>query len=230
MYSANIYPYCGVLYKNMADINTRNANGQIIEEPVLVTDKLTVYMSEIQELERNYIDNLPKPELIFKSNCFNGLLQYIYMRLLCKAGIKDDDNRINYNILEKVFFDLYIPLTAKYGIVPTIIGFCDLCKISNQYLAEVRDGVTRSGELVSNEASTIVKKLYTTTENGLVSRVANESSIGSMFLLKCKYDGYVEQQHLVINTTTNVTENTDSILERHNIDALTMPEKPDLFV
>ena len=71
--------------------------------------------------------------------------------------------------------------------------------------------------------SDLAKKIQADCESILAGKVANNNSIGSMFILKCGY-GWHEDQHLVIETANSRHDSAEQIAARHASAAL--PEKP----
>ena len=190
---------------------------------------ITIYSDDIAVLCEQYINSLPNPDNIYKSNTFKGLLDYIYRHYLKDIDLrcKDKSNTNNYELLDKLFFDLYLPLVYKYNNSPSVLGFCTMCHISAENISDIRNGVYRSGYPVNSQNSQIVKKWYQVTESSLFDKAVNESSVGSIFLLKSKFS-YRETAPLIEVSNVEQIDSPEQIAARHAQSALTMPEKPDL--
>lgn len=190
---------------------------------------ITIYSDDIAVLCEQYINSLPNPDNIYKSNTFKGLLDYIYRHYLKDIDLrcKDKSNTNNYELLDKLFFDLYLPLVYKYNNSPSVLGFCTMCHISAENISDIRNGVYRSGYPVNSQNSQIVKKWYQVTESSLFDKAVNESSVGSIFLLKSKFS-YRETAPLIEVSNVEQVDSPEQIAARHAQSALTMPEKPDL--
>ena len=190
---------------------------------------ITIYSDDIALLCEQYINSLPNPDNIYKSNTFKGLLDYIYRHYLKDIDLrcKDKSNTNNYELLDKLFFDLYLPLVYKYNNSPSVLGFCTMCHISAENISDIRNGVYRSGYPVNSQNSQIVKKWYQVTESSLFDKAVNESSVGSIFLLKSKFS-YRETAPLIEVSNVEQIDSPEQIAARHAQSALTMPEKPDL--
>lgn len=190
---------------------------------------ITIYSDDIAVLCEQYINSLPNPDNIYKSNTFKGLLDYIYRHYLKDIDLrcKDKSNTNNYELLDKLFFDLYLPLVYKYNNSPSVLGFCTMCHISAENISDIRNGVYRSGYPVNSQNSQIVKKWYQVTESSLFDKAVNESSVGSIFLLKSKFS-YRETAPLIEVSNVEQIDSPEQIAARHAQAALNMPEKPDL--
>lgn len=202
----------------------------MVEKPLLKTDKGVIYQSELYRIEQEYTDNLPDPSIVNKSIGFIGLLEYVYSHLLYDIGLKHDNGTYNIQIIDAVFDKVFIPLCARHNIVPTVIQFTNMCKIAHRNVVCIHTtGTDTNGKAVSFDTIQTVEKWFNSCESGLTNKVSNENGVGAMFLLKAQY-GYVEQQHVVIDTTSNTTEDSSSIIERHRMDTLKLPEKPKEIV
>lgn len=193
---------------------------------IIKHNDISIYSSDIQLLTEEYISTLDNPEMIYKSLVFSGLLEYIYKRLLC--NILPDNNKPNdYDLLNAVFYEIYIKLCYRYNINPTIIGFSVFTHIDNTNLSDIKNGVYRTDKSKVNPGtSQLVKRWYSVCESGLVGKVADSSSIGSMFLLKSVY-GYSDNQTITIQQNDSLTHETaEQIAARHS-DAQ-LPEKIEL--
>lgn len=190
---------------------------------------IIIYSDDIAVLCEQYINSLPNPDNIYKSNTFKGLLDYIYRHYLKDIDItsKDKANAHNYQLLDKLFFDLYLPLVYKYNNSPSVLGFCTMCHISAEHISSVANGLYRDGSRVNSQNSQIVKKWYQVTESSLFDKAVNESSVGSIFLLKSKFS-YRETAPLIEVSNVEQVDSPEQIAARHAHAALNMPEKPDL--
>ena len=190
---------------------------------------ITIYSDDIAVLCEQYINSLPNPDNIYKSNTFKGLLDYIYRHYLKDIDItsKDKANAHNYQLLDKLFFDLYLPLVYKYNNSPSVLGFCTMCHISAEHISSVANGLYRDGSRVNSQNSQIVKKWYQVTESSLFDKAVNESSVGSIFLLKSKFS-YRETAPLIEVSNVEQIDSPEQIAARHAQAALNMPKKPDL--
>ena len=148
---------------------------------------IEIYMSDIELIESEYIESLPDESLIYKSNCFNGLLLKIYQTVL--VNILPKGYRNDYILLNDIFYKVYLPLCFRYNISPTIIQFCSvLTGIDNTNISDIKNGVFRNGYPVKDvNATQIVKSWYAVCESGLLSRAVNDNSIGAIFSLKSLY-------------------------------------------
>ena len=187
---------------------------------------IEVYQSDIDLYCQEYIDNLPDEQLIYKTPTFTGLLEYLYRKVIKNVVIKDYTG-YDYNVLDNIFYNIYIPLTAKYGFTPSIIQFCTLVKIDNSNLTDVKNGLRRKDNTIVNQNSQQkVKKWYSTCESALFSRAVDTNSIGSIFALKSVYQYNDSQTIRIEQDMTPQHDTAAEIAARHS--TATLPEKPDL--
>ena len=162
-------------------------------------------MSDIELIESEYIKSLPDESLIYKSNCFNGLLLKIYQTVL--INILPKGYRNDYTLLNDIFYKVYLPLCFRFNISPTIIQFCSvLTGIDNTNISDIKNGAFRNGYPVKDvNATQIVKSWYAVCESGLLSRAVNDNSIGAIFTLKSLY------QYREDNTPVQLTDNKEPL-------------------
>lgn len=189
---------------------------------------LEVYQNDIDVLCDDYINSLQDTSNIYKTQCFNGLLNYIYNTLLKNIINTDKHNRNttqnNYILLDEMF-NIYKTLCSKYLQNPTILQFCtEFVCINPSNVSDIKQGIYNGrGEKVKPEKQEIVKKWYAICESRLASRVIETNGIGSMFVLKARYNWQESAQQVeVINT--NQTSTPQQIAERFR-----NAEKPQLL-
>ena len=173
-----------------------------IYNSLVTTERGSVTEYDIEQAIEEYTHKLPNPELLYtKAITFEGLVRYIYNHCISNI-MPNTNNRYNYNALDNVFNNIYIPLCSIYGFQPNIILFTSLCGIDYRYVMRLDHGkrTTDRPTTPPKELQALVQKWHNVCESGLYSNVANHSSIGSMFLLKSVY-GYQEQQQTRIEIT-----------------------------
>lgn len=149
----------------------------------------------------DYIDLLPVPDYLYsKVQTFNGLIRYIYNNLI--SGILPNTIRHDYKLLDTIFHNIYLPLCSIYSFTPNILLFCNLCGISNNTISVHGRDIDNS-DSNNKELILIIKSWLTEAESALVSNVSDHSSIGSMFLLKAKYQ-YRENDALTLQVESDV--------------------------
>ena len=189
-------------------------------------NNIEIYQSDIDLYCQEYIDNLPDEQLIYKTPTFTGLLEYLYRKVIKNVVIKDYSG-YDYNVLDNIFYNIYIPLTAKYGFTPSIIQFCTLVKIDNSNLTDVKNGLRRKDNTTVNQNSQQkVKKWYSTCESALFSRAVDTNSIGSIFALKSVYQYNDSQTIRIEQDITPTHESAAEISARYA--SASLPEKPQL--
>lgn len=184
---------------------------------VLVSSKFGVLTQKDLEIAiQEYIDMMPEPEFIkTKVQCFDGLVRYLYRRCLKPIINRKPNKVIDYELLDTIFDNVYMPLCQLYGYIPNTVLFCNLCGITYSNISNINDNIyinnNSDSDSSSNEYSDnasikrneIIKKWRDSMESALVGQVANHSSIGSMFLLKSVYS-YSENNTLKIDMTNDV--------------------------
>lgn len=161
---------------------------------VLLSDSgVEIYQSDIDILIDEYIATLPDETMIYKSSCFNGLLLYIYNNKLKHIiDIVKQNKEINqynndYELLNDIFYGIYLPLTYRFNIVPTILSFSCFVHISNAFLSDIKNGIHKDGSKVKPETTQTVKKWYQVCESALADKAFNDNGIGAIFGLKANY-------------------------------------------
>lgn len=201
----------------MADINN---------SVMLSYNGIEIYKTDIDILCDEYINSLSNPDMIYKSAVFNGLLDYIYKHSL--KDILGNKVKNDYQLLNNIFYNIYLPICYKYNKTPTILQFSVLCDIDNANITDIKNGIYRTnGAIVNNNSTQIVKKWYSVCESALLGKAIDESSIGGMFALKACY-GY--RDNVIVTETPQqlAIETPEQIAARHKQNTLTLPEKPTL--
>lgn len=196
------------------------------ENDVLLLDfrGIEVYETDIELLCDEYINSLADGSMIYKSAVFIGLLEFIYKRLL-KNIIPKDENKIDFILLDNIFYGIFIPICFKYNITPTLILFSSFIHVNNNYLYDIKNGYKGNRKINKIDVD-IVKKWSDFIESGLLLKTVNEQSIGAMFALKTKYQ-YREASTITIDNGSMIAhESPDEIAARHSNAQL--PTKPDL--
>ena len=183
-------------------------------------DDITVYESDIDILCGDYINGLIDPEKIYNTSVFAGMLNYIYKRLVKNIIIADkakrNSNTNNYVLLDHMF-DIYKTLCSKYMQTPTILQFCtEFVSIDNTHLTDVKNGFYRSNDSrVNPEHTQIVKKWFSVCESRLASRTLETNSIGSMFILKSKYNWIESKQQIEIINGSSQQATPEQIAQKY---------------
>lgn len=201
-----------------------------IENALIKYCDMAIYPSDIKSMTDEYILTLPNPDMIYKASVFTGLLEYIYKHSIKDIIIKAKQNNSNYyhdyELLDNIFNNIYVPLCRVYNITPKILTFCAVTGLDNSRLTDLRNGIYRNdGSKVNNNTNQIVKKWYNTCEAGLFEKAVEENGIGSIFGLKAGY-GWQESNTVRIETASEQHETPEQIAARHSNAQL--PEKPVL--
>ena len=220
-------------------MNSIIENDHSINDILISTKHGIVTQSDIDTAIEDYKSRLPIPEYLYtKVQTFNGLLWYIRDHVL--NTILTRNRRPDYVVLDTIFYKIYIPLCSTYGFIPNIILFSNLCNINHDMLSYNRNVLLPSmdngntidnddnEELSNNNYSIITectKRWYATCEAALRSQVTDHNSIGSMFMLKARYQ-YSDQPQ----TQLSISIETPKIDEKQLVrlaDSGSCPQMPD---
>ena len=155
-----------------------------------------IFLTDVDYYISEYIDTLPDADMITKPKVFLGLLDYLYEHVIRNIPYKPQvtGQMLDYSLIGELFFKVYKPLTARYNMTPTVIGFATFLRISNENLSDVRQGYYRtSGNRVASNATQTIKAVYDACEAATLTNAIDGNSIGSIFALKCNY-GYSENR------------------------------------
>lgn len=195
--------------------------------PIISKGEIDIYSSDIDYLRKEYISLLDDPSLIYKSSCFQGLLEYIYNHLLKNIIRKENGYNYDYVVLNTIYDNIYIPLCNIYSITPTLIMFCvNLCHIDYSMIRDIKDGVLRNGIQVNNDIKDMVKHWNNVSESSLVSKTIEHNSIGSIFTLKSLYH-YSDNAPQTIEITTSQSHQTVDEIRQKYASAF-LPDKEEL--
>lgn len=152
-------------------------------------DISALYKTDIEYQCTEYISMLPDETLIYKkSNIFLGLLEHIYNTVLYPIFFKDKGFYNDYNLLNDIFYKIYIPLVYRYGYTPTLYAFCSFVHISDSNITDILSGSYRKdGTTVNSETQRTVSKWYNTCKAATFSRAIDDNSIGAIFAAKAAY-------------------------------------------
>lgn len=151
-------------------------------------DIIAVYRNDIELAESEYLDRLPDPGMIYnKSNIFLGLLESIYQNVVSKYLLDKKTFFNDYNMLNEIFYKLYLPLVYKYGYTPSLYMFSSFIHSNNNYFTELLNGTYRDGSKVSNTTTVTVRKWYNVCKAATITRAIDDNSIGAIFASKAAY-------------------------------------------
>ena len=174
-----------------------------------VLSKTEYYAERIREVEDNYVNSLKNPDDISKVAVFNGLISSIYWHIFkpnrrTKEYKENSYNNLNRSILDYDdtetignLWEIYKHLCSKYNIVPITLQFCSMVGISKDTLYTWLRGDRREA---SKTHLSLAKSIHDDCESIILSNVANNNSVGSIFLSKAVY-GYNEGNTLTIQTS-----------------------------
>ena len=180
-------------------MTTRRGQAEEVTDILVRSKRGIVTAAQLQDAIEAYQAMLPNPEYLYtKVQTFNGLIRYIYNHII--KNILPNTYNYDYELLDNIFHNIYIPLCSSYGFIPNTLLFCNLCNITEDYIyLKSNDNDTEDVTEKTNKRKniSIIKGWTREAESALRSQVADHSSIGSMFLLKSKF-GYRENDVLTV--------------------------------
>lgn len=199
-------------------------------EKVSITE---VYKNRIEEAKAEYIDYIGDESELENTDVFNGLIDFINMRVFTadrrtreyKTNTYQNrqNNALNYTDTENIFdlWSIYKILCSKYHKTYTMQQFCSMTGISTATFAEWQQGTVRGA---TKEHSQLAKKIRQDSESATLGKALNGNSVSAMFVLKAGF-GWREDQKLIIEQATERHETPAEIAARYG--AAELPERPD---
>lgn len=185
---------------------------------------IEIYENDISVLCDEYIKQFPDlEEVCNKPVFFNGLLVYINRHLFKNITSLKFNN--DYNALNDLFFDCFIPLCVKYSKTPTLQNFCIMTGIDNSLLSQILSGTYNDGSRVNAETFQTVKKWKSTTESALIDNGMAGNPVFSIFALKANH-GWKETPQEIQLTGETTRATPEQIAERYK--DVKRPELPQL--
>lgn len=162
-------------------------------------------------------------ERINKPMFFTGLVVYINRHLF--KPITDRNYNHDYNALDYIFYDCFLPLCAKYNKTVTLQNFCLMTGISNDLLSQILSGTYKDGSKVKPQTFQTVKKWKETAESALIDNGMIGNPVFSIFALKANH-GWKETPQEITITGSSAQATPEQIAEKYR--DVKKPELPDL--
>ena len=209
----------------------------------MANESISVYRNRIESIAVEYIESLPNPRDISKTMVFQGLLDNIYIRVFKpdrrSKEYKDAEyqNVLQTSILDysnvNLLYDLWViykALCSKCNIVPSVHSYCSMIGINSATLNrwKNKDYSNRDGIKITQKHNDFVKYITGETEGFTRAKVANENSVGNMFILKAAY-GWREAAPISSEEllTARQSQSAEQIAERHA--TAFIPDKADII-
>lgn len=162
---------------------------------------MVITENDLENCINRYLSTLINPDDIYKNHrLFNGMLLYLYKHLI--VYILPDSYNNDYDLLDNIFMNIYIPLCYIYNHIPSISNFSILTRLQYSYIYDLHTGTYKDGSIVNNKSKLIVKKWIDICNGELLDNIIHTNSIGSMFL--AKVHGFREDNITQVNLTVNI--------------------------
>ena len=200
-----------------------------IENVLINNDQGIITEKDIEKSIENYSLSLKDPNDLYnpKNMLFNGLLRYIYNHNI--KYIIPDTKENDYELLDKIFRIIYLPLCYRYSRVPSINNFCNhLLNKDIQYLYDVKSGTYRDvyKSKVNINHSIILQKWDEICNGDLSDYIVHTSSIGGIFRAKTK--GFRENDTIKVELTNTPVLDLKQIQSAIDIDIPVLPNNNDV--
>jgi len=183
-----------------------------VENVLVKTNTGFLTWPDIEHACQSFELTLKNPETLSdgKSLIFNQLLRYIRQTILSEVPLKavyksnpDNDMYYDYDILDSIFNNIYLPLCYTYNRVPSITNYCiHLINIDISGIYNIRTGLNYNNNSNNNKDSKLqqyILKWENACNSDLIDYIVQTSSIGGIFRAKTK--GFREEQVLHIETS-----------------------------
>lgn len=189
------------------------------DNTVKAENGIEVYKNTVDYYADEYISSLPKPENIYKKQCFAGMIKYISKRIKVNT-----DNLVELDY----YWDIYSDLCYRYNHVITIERYCILININRDTFYSWKNGETRNEyceELGSTRSDTL-KKWDAESESSWQDE-ASTGNPGPMFILKARR-GWQETAPVQIPQNNNgITKTTEQIAKEMGVQLLPDQQRTD---
>lgn len=165
----------------------QKGQGAMKDNTELAYNGTEVYTNAMQYYADEYIKTLNKPEDIYTSNVFTGLIKYIRRNIKFSKDIYESIDVLND------IWEMYTELVYKYMQKPTIEEFSLLIGIHRDTIYSWMNGETRKrdySERLGTSRSDTIKKWQDECRLGRYKSAAS-GNVGGIFLCKA-VDGMVE--------------------------------------
>lgn len=167
-----------------------------------------ITQKDIERSIEEYTSSLPDPEVLYINGhkSFNNLLLYIYRHNI--KSILPNTYRHDYNLLDDIFKNIYIPLTYRYNRIASINNYCLLVNIDYSLFYDIKNGEYRStNDNVSLNTSQIIKNWISMCNGELIDNVMHTGNVGGIFVAKTR--GFTDTPQSAPAITVNFTPNID---------------------
>ena len=200
-------------------------------EKVSITE---VYRNRIEEAKAEYIDYIGDESELENTDVFNGLIDFINMRVFTadkrtreykeNAYQKTQNNALNYQDADNIYalWCMYKMICSKYHKTYTVQQFCSMAAISKTTFSDWQHGAARAA---TNAHANLAKKISQDAEGATLGKALNGNSVSAMFVLKAGF-GWREDQRIMIETAAERHESPAEIAARYA--SAELPERPDL--
>lgn len=178
-------------------------NENLVDDILVESELGFITSQDIEKSINDFESSLSDPSILYINGhkSFNLLLRYIYKHNIVNVI---DINKYNYdyNVLDQIFNNIYIPLTYKYNRIASVNNFSVLVNIDYSLFYDIKNGVYRSNDCnVNNITSQILKKWISICDGELVENITHTGNVGGIFIAKTR--GFHEEPQTVVMIDTH---------------------------
>lgn len=165
--------------------------------------------NDIERSIEEYTNTLPNPDVLYLNGhkSFNNLLLYIYRHNI--KSILPDTYRHDYELLDDIFKNIYMPLTYRYNRIASINNYCILVNIDYSLFYDIKNGEYRStNDNVRLNTSQIIKKWINICNGELIDNVMHTGNVGGIFTAKTR--GFTDTPTQATQITVNLSPMIDA--------------------
>ena len=188
------------LFCVFGDLETRGKYmGENLVDDILVESDIGfITTSDIERSINDFESSLSDPSILYINGhkSFNLLLRYIYKHNIVNV-IDTSKYNYDYDVLDQIFNNIYIPLTYKYNRIASVNNFSVLTNVDYGLFYDIKQGIYRHNDgIVNNKHVLIIQKWINICNGELIDNVTHTGNVGGIFVAKTR--GFREEPQTVV--------------------------------
>jgi hypothetical protein len=178
-------------------------NENLVDDILVESDIGFITSQDIEKSINDFENSLSDPGILYINGhkSFNLLLRYLYKHNIVNV-IDTSKYNYDYDVLNQIFINIYIPLTYKYNRIASVNNFSVLVNIDYSLFYDIKTGVYRSNDGNVNDIhSRIIQKWISICNGELIDNVMHTGNVGGMFVAKTR--GFREEPQTVVMIDTH---------------------------